>query len=212
MSEVETTSQIGHEVHAEHHDPVAGKLGMWLFLFTEVLMFGMLFLAYAVYLYQYKNDFQVGSATLNRPVGAINTLILLTSSLTMVLAVGALTKGKNKRCIVMLILTVLCAMTFMVIKGFEWSAKFEHGIYPGSPEFTDMARGQIIFYGLYFVMTGLHALHVLTGAVVMLIAAVFIHKGKIHQERIGFLENTGLFWHLIDLIWIYLFPLFYLVG
>ena len=198
--------------HYEHYDTVANRIGMWLFLFTEVLMFGMLFLAYAVYLYQYKDQFQTAPALLNRPIGAVNTIILLTSSLTMALAIAAIQKANKKRCLMFLLITILCAAAFCVIKGFEWSAKFHHGIYPGSPLFEDMARGEVVFFGLYFVMTGIHALHVILGALVILLAFFLVQKNKVNAERFSFLQNTGLFWHLVDLVWIYLFPLFYLVG
>jgi cytochrome c oxidase subunit 3 len=197
---------------AVHHDPVASKMGMWLFLFTELILFGTLFIAYAVYLHLYTRDFQAGSALLNVPIGAVNTIILLTSSLTMALSIWALQKGKKPLCLGLMSATVFCSIAFLVIKGFEWSAKIHHHIYPNSPLFDAWPRGQVTFYGLYYAMTGLHALHVLAGAFVILFAFVLVRKGKIHRDRIAFLENTGLYWHLVDIIWIYLFPLFYLIG
>jgi cytochrome c oxidase subunit 3 len=99
-----------------------------------------------------------------------------------------------------------------VVKTFEWGAKFEHGIYPNSSEMVTKPAGEQVFYGLYFTMTGLHALHVIIGAVLILFAMTFMARGKIRPDRIGFLENTGLYWHLVDLVWIFLFPLFYLIG
>ena len=198
--------------HAEHYDPMAAKIGMWLFLFTEILLFGTLFIVYAVYLYQYKWQFQAGSAELNTPIGAVNTLILLTSSLTMALSIAALQRSNKALSIRMMVLTLACALAFLVIKSFEWGAKFEHHIYPGSEHLLELTKGEIIFFGLYFTMTGLHALHVIIGGVVILMAMRRVHRGTVHAGRLVFLENTGLYWHLVDLVWIYLFPLFYLIG
>jgi cytochrome c oxidase subunit 3 len=200
------------EPHAEHYDPTASKIGMWLFLFTEILLFGTLFLVYAVYLYQYKWQFQAGSAELNTPIGAVNTLILLTSSLTMALSIAALQRSKKELSIRMMVLTLACALAFLVIKSFEWGAKFEHHIYPGSEHLLELTKGEIVFFGLYFTMTGLHALHVIIGGVVILMAMRRVRRGTVHAGRLVFLENTGLYWHLVDLVWIYLFPLFYLIG
>ncbi len=211
MTETSVAGAPEHTEHSEHYDAVASRIGMWLFLFTEVLMFGMLFLAYAVYLYKYKNQFQMASIHLDRPIGAVNTIILITSSLTMALAIAAIQKANKKRCLIFLAITVLCAATFCTIKGFEWSDKFHHEIYPRSPLFEDLPRGEAVFFGLYFVMTGIHALHVMVGAIVILLAFLLVLKNKINAERVSFLQNTGLFWHLVDMVWIYLFPLFYLI-
>jgi len=145
--------------HSEHYDPVASRIGMWLFLFTEVLLFGGMFIAYAVYLNLHRSDFMEASGHLDLVSGAANTAILLTSA------------------------TML-----------------------------DKPQGEQVFYGLYFTMTGLHALHVVIGAVAILFAAAFIMKGKVRPGRMAFIENVGLYWHLVDLVWIFLFPLFYLIG
>ena len=204
--------EAAHNGHTEHYDPMAAKIGMWLFLFTEILLFGTLFLVYAVYSYQFKWQFQTASAELNIPIGAVNTLILLTSSLTMALSIAALQRSKKELSIRMMVLTLACALAFLVIKSFEWGAKFEHHIYPGSEHLLELTKGEIIFFGLYFTMTGLHALHVIIGGVVILMAMRRVRKGTVHAGRLVFLENTGLYWHLVDLVWIYLFPLFYLIG
>ncbi len=197
--------------HAEHYDPVAGKIGMWLFLFTEALLFGTLFIVYAVYLNEYTWQFKKGSAELNVPIGAVNTLILLTSSLTMALSIAALQRSNRKPAVGMMIATMACALAFCVIKSFEWAAKFEHHIYPGSAHLLEQTKGEIVFFGLYFTMTGLHALHVIIGAALILWTLIRVRRGLITADRIVFLENTGLYWHLVDLVWIYLFPLFYLI-
>ena len=201
-----------HSQHAEHHDPAAGKIGMWLFLFTEVLLFGTLFIVFAVYLQKYRFDFREASSHLDKLIGAANTLILLTSSLTMALSIGALERARKSLAQGMLVITIVCALAFLVIKSFEWSAKFSHDIYPKSETMLLKPVGEQVFYGLYFTMTGLHALHVIIGAAAILIAMVFVQKERTRADRITFLHNTGLYWHLVDLVWIFLFPLFYLIG
>ncbi|MBD3293802.1 MAG: cytochrome c oxidase subunit 3 family protein [Armatimonadia bacterium] len=199
------------EKHEEHYDPVAGKIGMWLFLFTEVLLFGTLFIAYAVYLHDFTWQFRTASMELNIPIGATNTVILLTSSLTMALAIAAMQRDRRKATLGLLALTVAFAAAFCVIKGFEWAAKFEHHIYPGSEELMLRTKGEVVFFRLYFTLTGLHALHVLIGAGLILWAVTKVKSGTVTAKRVVFLECTGLYWHLVDLIWIYLFPLFYLI-
>ncbi len=194
-----------------HRDDVGAKMGMWLFLFTEVLLFGGLFLIYAVYRYQYPDQFHLAGMELNTGIGTLNTIILLTSSLTVALSIAAMQKNNKFLSMMMLSLTLFFALMFMVNKYFEWSAKFSHGIYPGSPELLNLPNGQILFFGLYYVMTGLHGLHVLVGVVLLSIMLYLIAKDKITPDHYTKLENSGLYWHLVDLIWIFLFPLFYLI-
>jgi len=204
-----------HDTHSHgvgHYDPAAGKIGMWLFLFTEVLLFGTLFIAFAVYLQKYRFDFREASGHLDKLIGATNTGILLTSSLTMALAIAVLERSRKRLSLMLSAITILCAVAFLVIKSFEWRAKFEHDIYPKSATMLQKPVGEQMFYGLYFTMTGLHALHVIIGAVVIVFAMVLVRTGRTNAERITFLQNTGLYWHLVDLVWIFLFPLFYLIG
>jgi len=198
--------------HHDHHDPAANKIGMWLFLFTEILLFGTLFIAYAMYLTLRRWDFMAGSGELDKIMGAANTVILLTSSLTMALAIGALERGKKKQSLFLLTTTLIFAAGFLGIKSVEWSHKYHHGIWPQSEILAGFPQGEQIFYGLYFTMTVFHALHVIIGAVAILVTMVLMGRGKVHQGRIDLLENTGLYWHLVDLVWIFLFPLFYLIG
>jgi cytochrome c oxidase subunit 3 len=198
--------------HAEHHDPVAGKIGMWLFLFTEVLLFGALFIAYAMYLSTYRWVFHEASAHLDKILGATNTVILLTSSLTMALGIAALARAKKRLAYGMLSTTLLFALAFLVVKAFEWGHKFAHDIYPSSASMLLKPMGEQVFYGLYFSMTGLHALHVVIGAAAIIGAMALMARGHIRPDRIGTLENVGLYWHLVDVVWIFLFPLFYLIG
>lgn len=194
-----------------HKDAIGAKMGMWLFLFTEMLLFGGLFLLYMAYRLQYTQDFVIAAKELNLMMGTINTIVLLTSSLTMALSIAAIQRNKKNLAIWMLVITISFAFAFMVIKFIEWSAKFHHGIFPGSPDLMNLPNGEIIFYGLYFSMTGLHALHVIIGVAILLFILVFLIRDKITQQEYIKLENSGLYWHLVDLIWIFLYPLFYLI-
>ena len=194
-----------------HFDPYGKKLGMWLFLFTEFLLFGGLFVVYAVYRSMNPEGFHLGSAELDLTVGAINTVFLLTSSLTVALSITALQKGNSKLAINLIMITILFAFAFMFNKYYEWTMKFEHGLFPGMEHFNELPVGEKQFFNLYFMMTGLHALHVIIGAILLLVVAWGIKKGTINQKRYIYLENGGLYWHLVDVIWIYLFPLFYLI-
>jgi len=198
-------------VEHDHFDAVANKLGFWLFLFTEVFLFGMLFMVFAVYLAKFTADFRSSSAHLDVLMGGTNTLVLLTSSLTMALAIQAVQRGLKGRSILLMAITIAFAVTFCVIKYFEWTHKIHNGIYLTSPVLAEMNRGEQLFYGLYYTMTGFHALHVIVGSILIIIAMVLVGKGKVHKDRISFIENAGLFWHLVDLVWIFLFPLFYLI-
>ena len=201
---------------AAHHegipDPAAGKIGMWLFLFSEVLLFGTMFVAYATYLYKYTWMFRSAAHHLSRPIGAANTAILLTSSLTLALAIGMMQRARKRQAIGLMLLTVAFAAAFLVIKSFEWADKFRAGLYPRSATMLALPVGEQLYFGLYFVMTGLHGLHVLAGMAVILWAVVKVRRDTIRADRTRFLENVGLYWHLVDIIWIYLFPLFYLIA
>ena len=196
----------------EHRDDEASKLGMWLFIFTELLLFGGLFLVYSIYRAQYAANFHEGSLELSVTIGAINTIVLLFSSMTIAMALSAMQKNNKKLALLLIGVTLLMAFIFLVNKYFEWGAKFHHGIWPGSQHLiNDMSKGEILFFGLYFVMTGLHALHIIIGMIFILVAMNKVRKGTVHADRPSFLENAGLYWHLVDLIWIFLFPLFYLI-
>jgi cytochrome c oxidase subunit 3 len=197
---------------AEHYDPVGNRLGMWLFLFTEVMLFGTLFIGYAVYVNMYRHHFIDGSHHLDKWIGVTNTVILLTSSLTMALSIATLQRSRKSLSIALMAVTMLFALAFLCIKGYEWHHKFKADIYPKSAKMMAEPDGIQVFYGMYFTMTGLHALHVVIGAVLIAVAMVLVQRGKVHKDRITLLENTGLYWHLVDLIWIYLFPLFYLLN
>lgn len=195
----------------EHSDPEGAKLGMWIFLFTEILLFGGLFIVYAIMRSRHATEFHGAATHLNVIIGAFNTVILLVSSATVAMSITAVQKKDNKLALRLLFVTISCAFIFLVNKYFEWSAKFHHGIYPGSDLMLALNHGYILFYGLYFFMTGLHALHIIVGMIILIVAYVKVKKGIINNEKYVLLENGGLYWHLVDLIWIFLFPLLYLI-
>lgn len=249
-----------------HADAQGAKIGMWLFLFTEVLLFMGIFLTYAVYRWMYPEDFHFAAKELNTFMGALNTVILLTSSLTVVLAIGALQRGNKRLCVWMIGITIACGFIFLVNKYFEWGAKIEHHLYPGSDALSARPMGHQIYFGLYYVATGLHGLHVVIGMAALFYAMLAVLKNpikrlqfvpwemrhlsgtrltltgegadkiwdgepldesvklvkitiqyedsrhdKISGSDFSKLENAGLYWHLVDVIWIFLFPLMYLI-
>jgi cytochrome c oxidase subunit 3 len=197
--------------HIEHRDYLGAKIGMWLFLFTEVLLFGGLFLVYSVYRDAHTADFHVAAQELSTAIGAINTVILLTSSLTMALSITALQRSEKMKSALLQAATLILGVAFLMNKYFEWSEHIHHGFYPGSTELLAKGHGQVLFFGLYYVMTGIHGLHVLIGMGLIASMLVLTLRETISGNDYVKLENTGLFWHLIDIIWIYLFPLFYLI-
>jgi len=206
---METTFVLPNSGHKR--DDVSSKMGMWLFLFTEVLLFGGLFLVYMIYRFMYHADFMTASHELNVLIGTINTIVLLTSSMTVAMSITAMQKGDVRLSRRLILLTIVAALIFLVNKYFEWSAKFEHGLFPGMEHYNTLPNGERLFFFLYFFMTGLHALHVIVGGAFLLFVVRAINKNKVRQDRYMLLENAGLYWHLVDLIWIYLFPLFYLI-
>lgn len=194
-----------------HRDDVGSRMGMWLFLFTELILFGGMFLIYSVYRFQYADEFHLAAKELNTIMGAFNTAVLLTSSLTMVLAIIAIQRDQKALSILLQMITIFLALFFLVNKYFEWTAKFHHGIYPGSEELLSKSSGEILFFGLYYVMTGLHGIHVIVGMVLIAVMTRMTRKDIITKDSYVRLENAGLYWHLVDIIWIFLFPLFYLI-
>ena len=197
--------------HQPHKDYAGAKLGMWLFLFTELILFGGLFLLYAVYLSDYPHQFAAGGKQLNVALGAANTMILLTSSLFAAMAVTAVQRDESRRAVLLLMGTIACALGFMAIKYVEWSEKIRHGIYPDSPHLAAFPPGEPVFFSLYYMTTGLHGLHVLIGAGLLGWIAARVRSGKVNRDDNVLLENGALYWHLVDLIWIFIFPLYYLI-
>jgi cytochrome c oxidase subunit 3 len=195
----------------QHKDVTSPKLGMWLFLLSELILFGGMFILYSAYRYKNPVDFHHASRELDVILGTLNTLILLTSSLSMAASIAAIQRGQRKLSMTLLMATVALGLLFLANKGFEWGAKIEHGIYPNSPTLLSRAKGEVLFFGLYYVMTGLHGLHVLVGVGVLSVMWVFVLSAKINQSHFAALENSGLYWHLVDIIWIFLYPLLYLI-
>ena len=192
-------------------DRVGLKIGMWLFLYSEIILFGGLFVLYAAYFHKHPASFAVGGKELNRVIGALNTMVLLISSFTVAASITAIQKGSRKLTIGLLGFSIFCGFVFLVNKYFEWGTKIHHGIYPNSETLVNGEPGLNIFFGLYYVITGLHGLHVIIGMVLLSISLTLVLAGKIDSSRFSMLDNSGLYWHLVDLIWIFVFPLFYLV-
>ncbi len=200
------------QAEEHHHDAFAGKLGMWLFLLTEILLFSGLFIAYSYMRSRYPEEFHHAGSELNAVIGVANTFILLTSSLTMALGIDALERGARRRSLLCVGATILLGLVFLVDKAFEWTAEIHHGLYPGSPHLAAQPPGEQVFFGLYYTMTGLHGLHVMAGMGLLTTMAVLVVRGRITPERPLLLENSGLYWHLVDVVWIFLLPLFYLAA
>jgi cytochrome c oxidase subunit 3 len=213
-------------VHVPHHPALqhhfddleqqaeASTLGMWLFLVTEIMFFGGLFLAYLLYRLWHPDAFREGSHHLDIQLGAINTAVLILSSLTMALAVRAAQIGRRMGTVYLLIATMVLGCVFLGIKAVEYGDKFEHHLVPGPHFFVDSPHAPAIemFYSLYFAMTGLHALHMVIGVGVMLVITWMAYRGKFSPEYYVPVEVSGLYWHFVDIVWIFLFPLLYLIG
>jgi cytochrome c oxidase subunit 3 len=194
-----------------HRDDLASKTGMWLFLFTEMLLFGGLFIVYSVYRFRNAEAFHQAAQELKVVIGTINTIILLISSTTIAMSITAIQEKNKKLSLLLLAATILLGLAFLVNKYFEWGEHLKEHIYPGSSVLALRGQGDVLFYGLYFFMTGLHALHIIIGLVFICVVTIKIYRDKINPDNYVLLENSGLYWHLVDLIWIFLFPLFYLI-
>jgi len=211
--------------HAHHFNSAieefeASKQGMWIFMVTEVLMFGGLFVAYGIIRGLYPEMFHAAHKMLDIKMGALNTVVLITSSLTMALGVTSAQRGMKDRTIKYLIATFLLACCFLVVKYFEYSAKFHHGTLPGAhflpadPEIAEALKDpkSPLFFSVYFMMTGLHGIHVLIGMGLMIWLVRRAQRNEFSSEFYTPVELVGFYWHFVDLVWIYLFPLLYLVG
>jgi len=192
----------------------AATLGMWVFLMTEVLFFGGLFMAYTLYRTWYPDMFVQASSHLNITLGAVNTVVLIGSSLTMALGVHAAQLGERRSTVVYLILTMILGSVFLGVKVVEYADKFHHHLVPG-PNFEFAApwtQQAQLYFSLYFAMTGLHALHMIIGLGIMIVMTVWTWQGRFSAEYYTPIEITGLYWHFVDIVWIFLFPLLYLIG
>ena len=220
MSSTGTTLKHYFVNHEQQFD--AAKLGMWLFLVTEILLFSGMFVAYAVYRSWHPEVFAQASELLDWRLGALNTVVLLASSFTVALSIHFVQKGENEKVIVLLILTLFCAAIFMGVKFIEYEGKFSHGVFPGAGfephgivDGKDYSKYDIPFapqfFSIYFVMTGIHGIHVLVGMGLFGWLITRVARGHFSPQWYTPVELTGLYWHLVDIIWIFLFPLLYLI-
>jgi cytochrome c oxidase subunit 3 len=213
----------GDDPHHQHHFATmeqqvdTTKIGMWLFLATEVLLFGGLFVGFGLMQNKYPNEFREAHHHLQKPFGALNTVVLLISSWTMVMAVHwAQKNGQKKKVVIFLVLTILCACIFLGVKYFEYSHKIHDGLLPGrfyhpEPGVLPLGNGYATFFSFYFMMTGLHGIHILVGIFLLIWITIRANRGEFSHAFFTPVDLIGLYWHLVDLIWIYLFPLFYLI-
>jgi len=197
----------------------AGSLGMWIFLVTEIMFFGGVFAAYAVYRSLYLPGFEGGSRLLDIRLGATNTAVLIGSSLTMAMAVHSAQTGKKKALVTFLILTMMLGAVFLGIKYVEWSTDWTMGLVPGlhwapvEEIHGNPPLGSVeMFFSFYFVMTGLHALHMIVGLGIMTVMTILSARGRFSPQYYAPIEVSGLYWHFVDIVWIFLFPLLYLIG
>jgi cytochrome c oxidase subunit III len=211
-------AELAH-AHAHHFDDPAqqreaASLGMWVFLVTEVMFFGGMFTAYTVYRAVFPEAFGHASRHLDVTLGTTNTGVLIVSSFTMALAVHAAQTGRRRRLIASLLVTTALGLTFLGIKGYEYAHKFHEGLVPG-PFFTyagpEAAQAQL-FFSVYFAMTGFHALHMVIGVGLLTWLVLVARRGRIGPGYDTPVELSGLYWHFVDIVWIFLFPLLYLIG
>ena len=198
--------------HTVHRDDIGAKTGMWLFLFTELLLFVGLILVYVVFRANYSHEFHEAAGHLNVTIGVVNTLVLLTSSLTIVISLAKMQRRNPESSSDYLWITIGLGFVFLMNKFVEWYEKISHDYYPGSTLLQTFPKGESIFYSLYYSLTGLHALHVIIGMTIIAFIIKQISDGKIKHDNYVKLENAALYWHLVDVIWIILLPLFYLTN
>jgi len=234
--EAEAHSALQHHFENMEQQREAGTLGMWVFLVTEIMFFGGLFLAYTLYRYKYPGAFAAASNHLDIRLGAVNTVVLIFSSFTMAMAVYSTQVGKRRNSVICLLLTIVLGMAFLGIKAVEYHQKYtDHLIpgklIPGNPfnpavagpgEEADehklhLAPGVSVknvemFYWIYFAMTGMHALHMIIGVGLLLVLTFMAWRGRFSPEYHAPVEIVGLYWHFVDIVWIFLFPLLYLLG
>jgi cytochrome c oxidase subunit III len=198
------------ETMEQQHD--AARLGVWVFLATEVLFFGGLFTGYTVYRYLYPQAFAVGSNHNNLLLGTLNTAVLLTSSLAMALAVQAAQLGKAKAQLRWLLVTIAFAFGFLLIKGIEYREHFNEHLFPGPGFNREMGGKTELFFVFYWVMTGLHAIHVIVGIGILGVIAWMVRRKPFTGQYYSPMEMTGLYWHFVDIVWVFLYPLLYLIN
>jgi len=206
---------LAHQFEDLEQQHEAASLGMWIFLATEVMFFGGIFAGYTIYRNLYLPGFEAGSHMLNVTIGAVNTAVLICSSLTMALAVRAAQMGKRNALVAFLVLTIALGLAFVMIKlTLEWRHDYLEGFAPGL-NFTFAganAKSVELFFCFYFIMTGVHALHMIVGMGVLGVLLIQAWKGHFGPDHFNAVEGTGLYWHFVDIVWIFLFPLLYLIG
>ncbi|MBI2816902.1 MAG: cytochrome c oxidase subunit 3 family protein [Acidobacteria bacterium] len=222
LSEVHTGHAHQFEDIEQQHE--AGTLGMWAFLATEIMFFGGLFAAYTIYRTAYLPAFETGSRLLDLRLGAFNTVVLIGSSLTMALAVRAAQTGERNKLATYIVLTMILGAAFLGVKAFEYEHKWDHSLIPGlkfAPEGEDLLQitrwhagiPQVqLFFCFYFFMTGMHALHMIIGLGLLAVLLVRSLRGNFSTHYYSPVEVNGLYWHFVDIVWIFLFPLLYLIG
>ena len=201
-----------HEIVDFNDDYTGAKLGFWLFLFTELMLFGAMFLVFSFFFYRFSEDFVVASNNLNLTLGGINTIVLLISTYFMGISLLNIKQGNVEKSKKMIYITIALSIVFLVIKYFEWMAEIHHGIYPDSEALNILSKGEILFFGLYFTMTGFHGIHIIVGIGVMIWAIKLINCKKISAKKYVVLENIALYWDIVHLVWVFLFPLFYMIS
>ena|SRR6202522_3177162 len=210
--------EFHHQFEDMEQQRDAGTFGMWVFLVTEIMFFGGLFGSYIIYRSLYLPSFEIGSRLLKVNFGATNTVILIASSLTMALSIYAAHINKKNLQVMFLALTMLLGGIFLFLKfAFEWTADYQEHLIPGfgfivRPEWGAAGSHVPMFFCFYFFMTGLHALHMIIGFGILAVLLVMAWRGRFHSEYYAPLESTGLYWHFVDIVWIFLFPLLYLIG
>jgi cytochrome c oxidase subunit 3 len=211
----ETAAGLKHHFDDLEQQHAAGSLGMWVFLVTEIMFFGGLFAGYTAYRWKYPEAFAAASKEVDLLLGTINTAVLIGSSLTMALAVYHAQRGGRRTALIFfLILTILLGSIFLGIKAVEYNHKFEHHLFPGAGfEFEgDLTRQAELFFVFYFVMTGMHALHMVIGLGLLAVLVYQAHRAYFSSAHYAPVEITGLYWHFVDIVWIFLFPLLYLID
>ena len=209
-------AHVSHHFKDANQEYETGKQGIWLFMVTEILMFGAILVGYAIFHNLYPEMFAEGAKSLDWKMGFINTLVLIFSSFTMAISISYVQKNESKKAAIALATTILCGAIFMVIKYFEYTHKFHAGLYPGRLLDTVQVGAEHanlgMYFGFYYCMTGLHGLHVLIGMGLITWLLIRTIRGDFHSQYWIPVEGVGIFWHIVDLIWIFLFPLLYLVG
>jgi cytochrome c oxidase subunit III len=208
-------SALQHQFEDMEQQFEASTLGMWIFLATEVMFFGGLFAGYVVYRTKYPAAWVEASHQLDILLGAVNTAVLIGSSLTMAMGVWAAQQGKRRMLIWFLVLTILLGSAFLGIKAVEYTGKFHQGLVPGkffSFEAVAPTANVELFFSFYFVMTGMHALHMVIGIAMLAVFVWMAARGRFTKEYFTPVEVGGLYWHFVDIVWIFLFPLLYLIG